>query len=320
MPPRGLLCLASLIILAAFLALASPSVFAQPTALAALPLAQEAPPSEPQSVDPMDRLSAYLDWIRQETRDYRDALETDRQDFVDMAQFAVGLFAALVVVTVFGASVIIGQHIKDIRDTTQAKADAQLARIEEQVERRIHGHCRAAEGRVEAAAAAVQGGMQSLVRREMGYLRGSTVVFAADEESKRKLDEAEVVELRRLGLHVTSEIAEPVKVGVCLRYANLVLYQFPASTSDEVDPGLKAIVSALVDRGPETRIPFVVYFPGRVGGKNGAEVTRYPWATYANSLPMLVIHIFTLLLAFGANRNASDEQGSEQSDAEDRSP
>jgi hypothetical protein len=128
-PARGLLYLTGLIVLGALLALTSSPVFARPADLPALPQAQEAPPSELRSLEPMDQLSAYLDWIRQETRSYREALETDRQDFVDMAQFVAWLVVSLVTLAGVAVMYTTFRNSNEIRKMMELRAQA-LVRLD----------------------------------------------------------------------------------------------------------------------------------------------------------------------------------------------
>jgi len=307
MPPRGLLCLASLIILAALLALASPSVFAQPTALAALPLAQEAPPSEPQSVDPMDRLSAYLDWIRQETRDYRDALETDRQDFVDMAHFVawcvmglVTLAGVVVMYTAFRNSNEIRRMMDRSAQAIETEATLRLRKFESDTRQHYDDVLAREIGAVRTDLAT----LRSTVQRERGFHDSRVLMLATGAEWSSDLVRVER-ELDRLGLRVTREPLDEADVSRSVRGASLVVYHLQDSSVGRLDAGLGLVIGALQDL--EAVVPLVIYFTGagRVEGKNDKAIKDYLWATFANSAPALVNQIFTSLLTLSSVRETA---------------
>jgi len=305
MPPRGLLCLASLIILAALLALASPSVFAQPSTLAALPLAQEAPPSEPQSADPMDRLSAYLDWIRQETRDYRDALETDRQDFVDMAHFVawcvmglVTLAGVVVMYTAFRNSNEIRRMMDRSAQAVETEATLRLRKFESDTRQHYDDVLAREIGAVRTDLAT----LRSTVQRERGFHDSRVLMLAAGAEWSPDLVRVER-ELDRLGLRVTRAPLDEAARSV--RGASLVVYHLQDSSVERLDAGLGLVIGALQDL--ETVVPLVIYFSsaGRVEGKNDKAIKDYLWATFANSAPALVNQIFTSLLTLSSVRETA---------------
>ncbi len=299
-----------LVVLTVFMAAGSPPASARSTALALSPQAQGTAPSKPQNLDAMDQLSAYLDWIRQETRDYRDTLAQDRQDFVDMAHFTawcvmgvVSLVGVVVTITALLNSAEIRRMMERRAQALESETALRLREFEGDTRQHFDDALAREIGAIRTDLAA----LRSTVHRERGFHGSRVLMLASGPDWSPDLVRVER-ELDRLGLRATREPLDEADLSGSVRGASLVVYHLQDSSVERLDAGLGLVIEALRDL--EAVIPLVIYFtgPGRVEGKNDKAIKSYLWATFANSAPTLMNQIFTSLLTLGSVRETAGGQ------------